>query len=254
MKEVQNLILMYLDDETESSYENLISFFTKRKLTDDRNKLYELLKLLSIIIDYHHRNPEFSSKIKKIILSFEASIRLHFTDKELFNIFKESLLILPFLFEQKLIDFNEDVFIYFYKEKHSKIQYFTPEIRNIFIKALILKEENVESKQYYEEFIQRLIDETSNENHEKFLEKREKGENDSYICELIRDDSVQEFIGYINRFNIPLSSTIKSSIYETNKLFDTDENLSLIDYAAFHGSIQIFRYLRMNNVQIGINI
>lgn len=116
-----------------------------------------------------------------------------------------------------------------------------------------MKEENVESKQYYEEFIQRLIDETSNENHEKFLEKREKGENDSYICKHIRDDSVQEFIGYINRFNIPLSSTIKSSIYETNKLFDTDENLSLIDYAAFHGSIQIFRYLRMNNVQIGIN-
>ena len=39
-------------------------------------------------------------------------------------------------------------------------------------------------------------------------EKRQKGENDSYICTLIRNDLIDEFIVHVNKTNISLSSTI----------------------------------------------
>ena len=74
------------------------------------------------------------------------------------------------------------------------------------------------------------------------------GENESYICKVIRDDNVVEFITYVNQNSISLNSNIRTSIYETNSFLLKAYNLSLIEYAAFFGSIQIFQYLQMNGV------
>ena len=53
-----------------------------------------------------------------------------------------------------------------------------------------------------------------------FKEKWKIGENDSYICTLIRSDSIENFITYVNRTNFSLSSKIKPSVYETNLFFN----------------------------------
>mgnify|MGYP007106016784 CR=1 FL=1 len=37
-----------------------------------------------------------------------------------------------------------------------------------------------------------------------FYQKRKTGENDDFICKLIREDSVEEFIAYVNRSNFHL--------------------------------------------------
>ena len=84
---------------------------------------------------------------------------------------------------------------------------------------------------------------------DEYEEKRRIGENDSFICSLIRQDSVEEFIQYVNKNNLPLSSKIKQSIFETNR-FLIDKNPTLIEYAAFFGSIQIFQYLYLNKVDV----
>ena len=82
-----------------------------------------------------------------------------------------------------------------------------------------------------------------------FAESRREGENQDYICKLIRTDSVKEFIIYVTKSNLSLTQTvIKPSIFETNRLL-TARSLSLIEYAAFYGSIPIFRYLLQNNVE-----
>ena len=47
-----------------------------------------------------------------------------------------------------------------------------------------------------------------NEEIEIFKEKCRIGENDSYICLLIRQDSIEEFVSYVNRTNTSLSSLI----------------------------------------------
>ena len=50
--------------------------------------------------------------------------------------------------------------------------------------------------------------------------------------------------------NISLNSTIKPSIFETNSIFLNASDISLIEYSAFFGSIQIFQYLILNNVEL----
>ena len=98
------------------------------------------------------------------------------------------------------------------------------------------------------DFIDAHNDETINyylENLEEYDEKRKIGENDSYICTLIRNDSVQDFISYINKKNISISSIIEPSIFETNS-FLNEKKPSLIEYAAFFGATAIFQYLYRN--------
>ena len=115
--------------------------------------------------------------------------------------------------------------------------------------------------------------ESSNENTEKektdekdkmpdeFYEKRKIGENDNQICEIIRRDSIDEFMAFVMQYNINLNSEIRPSIYETNafllkykkkKSYDyrPKKQPSLICYAAFFGSIKIFKYMLANKAFI----
>lgn len=86
-----------------------------------------------------------------------------------------------------------------------------------------------------------------------FYELRNIGENDGFLCKLIREDAVEEFIIYVNRNNISRNATINPSIYETNSFLlkkKIQYNISLIEYTAFFGSIQIFTFLKNENVEL----
>lgn len=66
-----------------------------------------------------------------------------------------------------------------------------------------------------------------------FLKKKcREGENDSYICSLIRQDLAEEFISYVNRANTSLSCKVQPSFFETNA-FLVKRSPTLIEYAAF---------------------
>ena len=108
-------------------------------------------------------------------------------------------------------------------------------------------------KNYLDENLQKQIEEEIFKNYSEkistFEEKCQIGENDSYVCSLIRSDSVEEFITYVNRTNLPLLTKIKPSVYETHS-FLIDKEPTLIEYAAFFGSIQIIQYLKYNNVPL----
>lgn len=87
-------------------------------------------------------------------------------------------------------------------------------------------------------------------------EKREIGENDSYLCQIIRNDSIDEFVIYVNQTNLSISTeNIKPSIFETNFfLLKRIFIISLTDYAAFFGAIQIINFLRLNNVRMSSSL
>ena len=100
-------------------------------------------------------------------------------------------------------------------------------------------------KEFLEEKQQKQIEEEITQKYKEeisiFEKKCQLGENDLCICSLIRSDSVEEFVSYVNRKNLSLLTKIKPSIYETNS-FLIDKEPTLIEYAAFFGSIQIIQY------------
>ena len=49
---------------------------------------------------------------------------------------------------------------------------------------------------------------------------------------MIRHDTIQEFVSYVNRTNLSLTSTIKPDFYESNTFLIENEP-SLIEYAFF---------------------
>ena len=77
---------------------------------------------------------------------------------------------------------------------------------------------------------------------ENFDEKRMIGENDDYICELIRKDSIQEFVRLYFIKELTPKTLIPLSIFETNQYL-LDKDVTLLDYAAFQGSVRIFIFL-----------
>ena len=79
-------------------------------------------------------------------------------------------------------------------------------------------------------------------NPDEFEKLMKIGENENEICQLIRNDSLDEFISFVEKNNLSLTMHIKPSIFETNA-FLLKREPSLIQYSAFFGSFHIFNYL-----------
>ena len=228
-------------------------------------KLILLFRLIVTFANYHKRSPFFFNKIEQIILIFQVEMKNYFSNREIFNIFKSNKRLLLFLIEKKMMNIDKFIFTEFTKIKYIKYkyhQYFLPELK-------LFKGEN------WNPYAFRQYDDNDNDNEEdlidnddkvpeNFYEERKTGENGSFIAKLIQKDSVEDFISHVNRTNLSLKSKIKLSIYETNSFLlklnkkrfcEFNDNLlnddtSLIEYAVFYGSIQIFNYLRLSGVEL----
>ena len=170
------------------------------------------------VCDYHKRNPSFFTKIIKILELFKNDLKNNFTNLAIFKIFESNKRILLFLFEQGIIKMDDPIVSILTNSEYKS--YFDPEITKFRLKKDVEKQED-------------------------FDLKRKEGENDNYICKLIREDNVEEFIVYMNQCNIPFDSNIINPIFETNLLLLKRKNITLIEYATFFGSIRIFNYLKL---------
>lgn len=257
MKNIQQNLLDFLDNEADDEvfYKNFVDICENQKINESKHKLTSILHLLLNISTNHHRSPSFFNKIELILLEFKGQINKQFSNSELFHIFKSNKKILLFLIEEKMITIDKCIFKTITSSKYSNLnypQFFSPEINS-----------------FTKNSTEKLPDD--------FYENRRTGENENYVCKLIQKDSVQDFIAYVNRNNLPLTSKINTSVFDTNsflikkrtKKSNTtssscwgrstsynknnnidDDELTLIKYAAFFGAIQIFKYLQMNGVKL----
>ena len=164
----------------------------------------------------------------------KKEINNNYTNDQIFDIFKTSKKLLYFLFKEKIIISDKHIFNIMNDYKNSLKnypQFFYPEFKLFFTDELI-KEYKINEMNFIE-----------------FEEKREIGENDDYIYQLIRDDLIDEFIVYITKNNISLNSKIHSSIFETNE-FLIDKTPTFLEYATFFGSIQIFQFIKLNSFEL----
>lgn len=228
----------YLDkeDDYQENFKNIENF---QKIILDQGDTYlitELLILISKISNNHFRSSNFFSKIEKILSLFSDKIKQTLSNLEIFKIFQHNKRILLFLYEESIITFDQSLVDEMIHPKFSTsglIQFFYHEIKTF------LPYQKIESNE----------SEINSYETDEFEEKRKQGENDRHICQLIRSDSIDEFVVYMNQTNYSINNSIQKSIFETNE-FLLENTPSLIEYSAFFGSIQIFNYLRMNGVKM----
>ena len=242
-QEMQQTLLNYIDNEenVEEYYSNLLTFIKVKQITEDKSELKIFLNLLIRIANFHYRSSDFFNKIEKILYDFKEDIMKHLTNSEIFNLFQSNKRILLFLFENKIIIFDHYIYLKIYEEDEY-LSYFYPEISDY------NKNNKSEGLKLSSDTMKPLIELISS-NIEEFNSKRKIGENDTYICQLIRNDDIDGFISYFNKNNISINSDIQNSIFDTNHFMSHFKKITLIDYAGFFGSIQIFRYLFKNNAR-----
>ena len=238
--DIQQNLIEFIDDDSNREFYlyQLNILLHDQQVTRDRYELISLVHLISRILDYHHRTPTFFTKIEQVILLFKSEIRKSLSNSQIFNIFKSNKRIILFLIEEGIIKPDKNIAKLLIQEEffNSKYPiYFYNEFSNFF------KENITDFKDD--------IEELNKDTNEYIQEKRKIGENHHHLSELIRNDSIEEFISFTNKTNLPLSTTIKPSIYETN-LFLFQNTPTLIEYCVFFGSIQIFQYLILNNIEM----
>ena len=236
MQRIQTLFLDFIENQVDymNNFEDIINFVEKELTSTNIHDLKLVLHLLTSISSNHYQSENIFKKIEQILNFFKEKIQQNLSNAEIYEIFKNDKRILLFLIEEKILTIDKTIYKQMCKKncfKNNYLHYFYPEIK---------------------EFIEpELRNKFTNELPDDFYEKRRKGENDSYICELIRNDLIDDFIVFVNKNNLSLDLIMNQSIYETNSILnDFELQHSYIEYAAFYGSIRIFKYLLINHVEM----
>ena len=208
-------------------FQNFVSFIQDNQFDKNPDEIRSLLHIIHKVFSYHKRNAIFSDKIYKILLYYSDKIRQTFSNLDIFRIFKNNKLILIFLFENKIITINEEIALLIVEKYGSNdSNFFYPELKPFLTDGKI--------KLLFQPDL----------TEEDFIKKRKEGVNDSYVCQLIRNDSIDEFKKFFdNQKSIEIDFTIPKSIFETNSFLIKSEP-SYFEYAAFYNSTKIFNYLQ----------
>ena len=248
-KKLYIAILEFLENSDEefddATNEKCFERFSLNLKQEDKDGAFEDMKDILLIIknisEEHHRDTNFVTRTKQLLLHYKHQIKQTLSNEEIFNIFEDNKLLVHFLLTNDVIKMTDSIceaMMSKYETNGNRYcHFFYPELEQF------LGEEKMKSVK------NELLNMSENvfDNYEL---KREEGENDSHICSMIRNDSVEEFISYVTRSNYSLSSQITPSIFETNSFLLERKNTTLIEYSAFFGSIQIFQYLMISEIEL----
>ncbi|KAK8843609.1 hypothetical protein M9Y10_024668 [Tritrichomonas musculus] len=176
MKKIESDLLDFIehDDSNVEDQKGLEQIFGDFKdIFSERNEFKNSLTLLVKIANNHFRQPNFFKKINSLLTKLKDQIKQSYSNSEIFEIFKSNKKILLFLIKEQIITVDSSISGQIIQMKYFYREFFFPEIK---------------------EFLKKSdIDEITKKIPDNFEEKREIGENDSEICEIIRNDSIDEF-------------------------------------------------------------
>lgn len=261
LRQVQESLLVFLDNQTntEGNFQNLINILDNLKIREDRHKTMSILHLILEIANNHYRYPNFFTKIDQVLQLFKDCVKNFFSNSEIFNIFQSNKRVLLFLFNEQILRMDANIINKMRTKKFELMgypPYFAPEIKPFINEKWFQKK--IQDEEVY--WNNKKLEDFCNELPENFYENRERGESESKLLKLIREDSMIEFVKFTNSNEIDLHMEIELSMYETNSLFidffNNNQNriydyvpVNLIAYAAFFGSLQIFNYLLNKGVR-----
>lgn len=210
-KAMQNLILTYFNDSNESNEQNnLTQIFqevSRLNVCNSEILFDEFMHMLSQIASHHRHDNNFYEKMKKVINEYKNTIKNNYSNEEIFSIFVHNEPILIYLSQEEIFDIEDVKFLFFNNDYQKQYEYFFPDLP---------PEGN----------------------------DQELGENHNKICKIIRSDQKEEFVSYIEQNNLSFESYIPRSIFETNEFLLKQKVISLLQYSAFYGSIEILKYVK----------
>ncbi|KAK8839476.1 hypothetical protein M9Y10_031831 [Tritrichomonas musculus] len=209
-------------------------------------------EIQSHLLNFIDSEEKFDSEYEQLI-NFLNSINIQSNDKE----------FLMFLYLISRVSSNHHRSNNFFTKIEKVISYFEKEIKQFFTKSqifdifrcnkrilLFLLENNyLELDSELQNLLGSYYQKDDQVELNLFKENQKIGENESVLCQYIRKDLAEDFISYVQRSMTSLKSEVKHSNFETNPLLIKNK-VTLIEYAAFYGSITIFNYLRLNNVPL----
>lgn len=200
MKTVQRALLAFLENESgiDENLKKLFKILDNDQTINDNHEFELLLRLINTIGNQHQHVDHFITKNEQILSHFKNNIKNFFTNAEIFEIFQNNKRILLFLIEEQIITIDEYIVSQITKDKFIQMkyaEYFSPEIKPFLTTDFIIKHFHANKSLQNAHFIDEIKKDVSND----FYKKRKEGQNDNYLCELIRLDKIDEFIVFFNQ-------------------------------------------------------
>lgn len=205
------------------SLSDIIEFIEKEHFLTNDDSISDLLDSLALLFN---ANRLASDDLTLILVQFQDQIKSYFDKRSILNLypFETFKYFILHFSDLKLVQLEPNKMI----EAH---QYFSPEMGFIFHR--------------------KTTDDFSNE--EEFYKFRREGKNQRQICNIIRNDDITSLQNLLSTTTINLNDTITPSLFERFEIIN-QKDATFIEYAAFFGSIKIFKFLIMNKVIIPSNL
>lgn len=236
------------ENEIIKQYEFMISTLEtiNLKISDDENE-FDIDDIINLLLSIKKSELHIFAYINSIQFKLDNFIETHSaTQMNLFEIFIGNSVISRMLLKNNLVTLNrDDVLKLYFKSHKNKIELSDKGIIFIyeFIKQLLTTQEINYIENYFE---------LNKFSPEQLQYNLDLGENENYICELIRNDDIERFITYVTVQNIPFDMDVPFSDFESNYEIKPGNRfkIKLFEYAIFHGSITILKWLVLQKVHI----
>lgn len=231
MKMLYSALLKYIDsdDDSPESFQEFAAFLKGNDFGGNADELRTILNLISKVSKHHRGGQNQTAKLKKVIAYFLPVIKQTLSNLDLFRIFRGSRLLLLFLFDEQAVRVDEEVaYLVSQKVGMHGLNFFYPEVKRFLTKN--------------GKYGPIIASNTTFKKDETFERKRREGENDSLICSLIREDSLEDFVRKFCEEKRSPSDEVPPSLFETHPML-IKKKATLIEYSAFFGSRRVLGYL-----------
>lgn len=224
-----------LDDVDDDNIEELKKTIHEQAsdLTNQNNDRYFWKSLLSLIETSTFARPKKLRFYTQILTDIIPHIRRLLTGEEMIEIIKNNTLRLVLL-KNECIKLND--FIDLDTISTADFKFFSKEMLD---------------NHFYHENQEPDLAKIVSELDKDYDQLRQSGMNTNNVAQMIQNDDIVQFQDFISHTNTNVNSTVPRSIYETNR-FLLQERFAptYIEYAAFCGSMKIFKYLLLNKARI----
>ena len=144
-KKLYNALLIYLENLEDSStdFQHLTDIINIQHEIENREDFEHFLHLITNIGDNYHRTDLLFPKLFQIIKYYQDQFKQTFSNYFIFNIFQSNKIILLFLFKNKIITVDQDIYIELMSKNEGNgyryCHFFYPEIKD-FINEEKIKE------------------------------------------------------------------------------------------------------------------